>query len=134
MYTGSCLCGAIGFEIHGPIRNIVYCHCSECRRVQGSAFATNGNVDADKFRFTRGEDKLSVFEQTPGSRKLFCGICGSPMLSRNEQYPGVVRVRLGTIESDIRERPAAHIFVSSRANWDEIQDDLPQYDGYEPGR
>lgn len=134
MYTGGCLCGAVRFTINGSIRNIVYCHCSQCRKAQGSAFAANGIVNAQEFRIEKGEDDLSQFESSPGQTRFFCKVCGSPILSKNTAKPGQVRVRLGTIESDITERPQAHIFASSKANWESISDDLPQYDSYEPGR
>ena len=135
MYVGGCLCGAIRFEINGPIRNIVFCHCSQCRKVQGSAYATNGIVNANDFRITQGEDSLSCYGEAPGQGKYFCRHCASPMMSKNDAFPGQVRVRLGTIESDITERPAAHIFVGSKAVWDVIPDDgLPRYEGHEPGR
>ncbi len=134
MYTGGCLCGAVRFEISGAIRNIVCCHCSRCRKAQGSAFATNGIVQAAAFTIVSGQDELTGYESTPGQTKYFCRICGSPIMSTNASQPGRVRVRLGTVESDITERPMAHIFVSSKANWEEIGDDLPRYDGYEPGR
>lgn len=63
--------------------------------------------------------------------KYFCKYCGSPIFSKNLAKPGNVRVRLGTIESTIDERPVAHIFVASKANWEEIAGDLPQYSPYE---
>ena len=63
--------------------------------------------------------------------KLFCKTCGSPIMSKNTLAPDMVRVRLGTIESDIHEHPEAHIFVASKANWEEISDNLPRYDEYE---
>lgn len=132
MYKGGCLCGAIRFEIHGEIRDIVYCHCSRCRKAQGSAFATNGNVASDAFRIVSGEDLISAYESTPGEFKCFCKVCGSPILSRRQDRPDRVRVRLGTIDSDIDERPRAHIFATSKANWETICGDLPQYEGYEP--
>ena len=135
MYQGGCLCGAVRFEIHGPIRNIVYCHCSQCRKVQGSAFATNGIVATADFHITQGKEALSCYTELPGQGKYFCHHCASPIMSKNEAYPGQVRVRLGTIESDITERPGAHIFVSSKAVWDVIPNDgLPCYEGHEPGR
>lgn len=134
MYKGGCLCGKIRFRITGNIRNIVYCHCSQCRKAQGSAFATNGIVATDDFTFLSGESELTGYEATPGQTKYFCKHCGSPVLSRNNASPQQVRIRLGTIESAISERPAAHIFVSSKADWDEICDALPQYDSYEPDR
>lgn len=134
MYQGSCLCGAVKFEINGPIKNIVYCHCSLCRKAQGSAYATNGNVTIEDFHFVVGENQLSAYESTPGQIKYFCKTCGSPILSKKISKPAEVRIRLGTIESDIIEKPIAHIFVTSKANWESIDDDLPKYDSYEPGR
>ncbi len=124
-YTGGCLCGAVRFEIRGPISDIVMCHCSQCRKVQGSAFATNGKVAADDFVLLRGEDNLSAYAPSEDQQKYFCRTCGSPILSRRKSRPAEVRVRLGTIDSDIAERPEAHIFVGSKANWDRISDDLP---------
>ncbi|MFO7541535.1 MAG: GFA family protein [Thiobacillus sp.] len=134
MYTGGCLCGSVRFEITGPIHDIVYCHCSQCRKAQGSAFATNGIVMARDFKLLSGADALSAFESSPGQTKYFCKTCGSPVLSRTASRPEQVRVRVGTIESDIVEQPIAHIFATSKANWETIAGDLPQHEAYEPGR
>ena len=134
MYTGGCLCGSVRFEIKGPIRNIVCCHCSQCRKAQGSAFATNGIVSAANFNIVSGADSLTAYESSPGQTKYFCKTCGSPVLSKTESKPGRVRVRLGTIDSDIAERPMAHIFATSKANWEQIADDLPHYETHEPNR
>ena len=128
MYKGGCLCGKVRFEILAGIDDIIYCHCSLCRKAQGSAFATNGNVDADAFRFVTGEDQLNGYEATPGQTKFFCRHCGSPIISKKESVPEKVRVRLGTIESEISERPQAHIYVGSKASWETICGDLPQLD------
>lgn len=134
MYKGSCLCGKVRFQITGEIRNIVYCHCSECRKAQGSAFAANGIVAADKFEFETGESEMTAYQSTADQAKYFCRHCGSPIISKRMSVPDEVRVRLGTIVSDISERPQAHIFVTSKANWEEITGDIPQYEEYEPGR
>lgn len=134
MYQGGCLCGAVRFEITGPIRNIIYCHCSMCRKAQGSAFATNGIVDANDFSFVQGEGDMTAYESSPGQSKYFCQRCGSPIISRNTKRPEQVRVRLGVIESDLDERPECHIFVSSKANWEDLDVDLPRYDTYESTR
>lgn len=134
MYKGGCLCGAVRYEISGTIRNIVYCHCSRCRKAQGSAFATNGIVRATDFTIVSGESELTGYEATPGQKKYFCRHCGSPIISRSTNKPDEVRVRIGTIESDISERPQAHIFVTSKANWEDICGNIPMYDEYEPDR
>ena len=134
MYQGSCLCGQVRYEIDGVIRNIVYCHCSRCRKAQGSAFAANGIVAAAEFRLVNGKDNLRGYESSPGQTKYFCQTCGSPMLSHSTAQPDQVRIRLGTLDSAISERPVAHIFATSKANWEDICGDLPQYPDYEPGR
>lgn len=112
----------------------VYCHCSLCRKSQGSAFAANGIVELKDFNIHSGETELTGFESSPGQTKYFCRRCGSPIMSKSVTKPDQVRVRLGTIESDIDERPIAHIFVTSKANWEEICGDIPQYEAYEPNR
>lgn len=134
MYTGACLCGAVQFEIHGSIRNIIYCHCSQCRKAQGSAFATNGIVHKDHFKFSQGESELTAYTASEHQTKYFCKHCGSPIMSQSTNRPDDVRVRLGTIESDIRERPEAHIFITSRANWENVCENLPEYEQHEPNR
>ena len=131
MYNGSCLCGKITFTISGAIKNIVHCHCSLCRKAQGSAFATNANVNVMHFNFVSGENNLTPYQSTPTQTKYFCKTCGSPIMSKNTETPENIRIRLGTIVSDICERPAAHIFVSSKANWETICDNLPKYENYE---
>jgi len=121
----------VRFEMADVIQDIVYCHCSLCRKAQGGAFATNANVNTDEFLFISGEDRLTAYQSSAGQTKYFCSHCGSPVISKNTSAPEKVRIRLGTIESDITERPRSHIFAASKANWDEITDDLPQYDSYQ---
>ena len=130
MYYGSCLCGTVKFEIHDKINDIVFCHCSQCRKAQGSAYATNANVTKDSFAFISGEENLTAYPYSAMQTKYFCKTCGSPIMSMNTEHPDNIRIRLGTIESDIKERPTAHIFVNSKANWDEICDSLPQFSEY----
>jgi len=132
-YQGGCLCGNVRFEIIGNIKNIVFCHCTQCRKAQGSAFATNGNIDKNDFKFTAGEDQLTAYQEGHLT-KFFCQQCGSPIISKNTAYPNTVRIRLGAIETPITEKPEAHIFTTSKADWDDICDDLPQYESYEPDR
>ena len=130
MYYGSCLCGKIKFTVADKINDIVYCHCSQCRKAQGSAFATNANVRQEDFNFISGEDNLTAYNYSAEQKKYFCKTCGSPVMSKNSNHPDNIRIRLGTIESDITQRPQAHIFVASKANWEDITGSLPQYDEY----
>jgi hypothetical protein len=128
------LCGAVRFEVRGEVGPIVLCHCSQCRRAQGSAFAANAEVRAAEFFVVAGAASLKDFESAPGKVRSFCAVCGSPIHSRRQGNPGVLRLRVGTIETALASRPIAHIFATSKAEWFDIHDDLPQYEGTEPGR
>lgn len=132
MYHGSCLCGAVTIEIHSGIDSIIHCHCSRCRKSSGTAYATNGFIATEDLVIRTGQDSISFYESAPGRRRHFCKICASPIFNSNEQSPTKLRLRLGILDSDIVERPISHNFVSSRANWDNLDADLPRYNGNEP--
>jgi len=134
MYQGSCLCGAVTLEVHGPIASIIHCHCSKCRKSSGTAYATNGFVATADLRIISGQELLSAYESAPGKRRHFCRICASPIFSSNAAVPEKLRLRLGILDTDIVERPISHNFVSSKANWDDLDAQLPRSDSYEPGR
>ena len=134
MYQGSCLCGAVTLEVRGAIGSIIHCHCSICRKTSGTAYATNGFVDRDDLVIKTGQEFIAYYEKTTGKKRHFCKICASPIFSSNEQMPDKLRLRLGILDSQIVERPISHNFVSSKANWDDLDADLPRYDGYEPSR
>jgi hypothetical protein len=124
---GSCLCGAVHYEVADELGAAYYCHCSRCRKASGSAFATNAEVKAQAFRFTSGLDDIRTYETASGLERVFCSRCGSPLISRSRINPAVVRIRLGTLDSPLSRLPHAHAFVASRAPWFEILDSLPQH-------
>src|SRR5689334_12051273 len=133
MLEGSCLCGAVRYRIDGELGPILCCHCSMCRKAQGSAFGANAAVPAAAFRIVQGEDALRAYRSSPKKERVFCGTCGSPIFSRRDGATDV-RVRIGTLDTPITARPTAHIFVGSKATWWEITDDLPRHAELEPER
>ena len=130
MLSGSCLCGKVQYEIAGQPRWMYQCHCGKCRAATGGAFANNVIVDANKFRITAGKDALTGFESSPKKFRYFCSACGSPIYSHGEKTKQIVSVRCGTLKQDPGLRAAYHAFAASRAPWDEIDDDLPQFAEY----
>jgi len=133
MYMGGCLCGGIRFEIDQEIGPIQICHCVQCRKAQGSAIVTNTPVQVENFRIVMGKNLLASFESSPGKQRCFCKNCGSPIFSETVKLPGVVRIRVGTLDGEIDTKPLAHFFVAHKANWFQITDDLPQFqEGYVP--
>src|SRR5437660_12700601 len=79
MIRGSCLCGAVRFEID-KVRSLTHCHCANCRKLTGAALATYARVAGDKFRFVAGEDLTVRYESAPGSFRHRCkgGVCLTP--------------------------------------------------------
>lgn len=134
MYLGSCLCGAVTLEIQGGIDSIIHCHCSKCRKNSGTAYATNGFVATADLVVKTGMEQITFFETAPGKKRHFCKVCASPIFSSNDASPNRLRLRLGILDSDIVERPISHNFVSSRANWDDLDAVLPRSDSHEPSR
>jgi hypothetical protein len=133
MISGSCLCDSVRFEIRGQLGPVGYCHCSMCRKANGSAFAANGTLRRKYFSFVRGEDVIREYESSPGKYRAFCSRCGSPIYSRVDSDPETLRVRLGTLDGDPGRRPAGHVWVGSKAVWHTISDDLPRFEkGLDP--
>ncbi len=128
MLKGSCLCNSIQYEIHGELGPTMMCHCSKCRKANGSAYAVNAAVKTDEFHFVKGKELVSEFESSPGVFRTFCKQCGSPLYSRRPSQPELLRLRIGTLDTPVEVKPIAHIFVGSKASWDEIHDDIPQYE------
>ena len=134
LLKGSCLCGNIRFEYSGELGPITHCHCNQCRKSNGSAFAANCSIDGSQFNIVAGEDSIKEYESTTGKYRVFCNNCGSPIYSKKDSIPGKLRIRLGLLDTKIDKKPSFHIYVSSKAEWHEISDELPQYPGIEPGR
>lgn len=134
MYKGSCLCGKVKITIEGGISDIIHCHCSLCRKNSGTAYATNGFVERSDFTIVAGEQDLSQFSYKLNRVRHFCQHCGSPVYSENLEDPQRIRLRLGILDSSIVERPISHNFVTSKANWEEMDAKLPRYEAFEPER
>jgi hypothetical protein len=133
MPKGSCLCGAIRYEVEGALEGIDHCHCSRCRRSHGSPFATFGRTLKTNFRILAGAESLKDFASSDAVTRSFCEQCGSSLLFRHAAAPEFDFVAVGTLDDDPGNRPESHIFVGSKASWYEISDDLPQHDEYPPG-
>jgi hypothetical protein len=126
MITGGCLCGGVRYQVGGQPASMYYCHCSQCRRATGSAFAANVMVRSDDLSFVAGEELLASYESSPGKRRHFCSRCGSPIYSRSQAMPQLSSLRSGTLDGDPGIRPGTHIHVASKADWFEIHDTLPR--------
>ncbi|MGH0029305.1 MAG: GFA family protein [Myxococcota bacterium] len=131
MVRGSCLCGGVRFEL-AEVPLIALCHCSMCRKANGSAFEAGAAVPSSSVRLTAGQDLIQQYESSPGTRRNFCRVCGSRVPSQSKD--GRIHfVPAGLLDDDPGVRPALHMFVGSKAPWWEITDDLPRFEEWVPG-
>ena len=131
--TGGCLCGAVRYEVTGFFLRAGHCHCSRCRRHSGAAVLTQGRVRREDFRLLSGQEVIRVYLPAEDAAvKAFCGRCGSSLFGGTWPEGPEVSIRLGSVDGDPGIRPQVHTFVDSRAPWDKITDDLPQYPGSLP--
>jgi hypothetical protein len=129
MATGRCLCGAVRYEVRGPLQDVLICHCEECRRWHGhvSAFTAARREDlvVDDQQAVRWIDSPA---SDADARRGFCGTCGSSLFW---DAPGreTISIAAGTLDGSVALRVAGHIFVSERAAYDDVPDDgLPRHD------
>jgi hypothetical protein len=130
MIRGSCLCGAVEFEVERFVGPFELCHCSRCRKASGAAFVAMIGVDAADFRWISGRDEVVAFEapvieHAPGYRSAFCRHCGSPM-PLPEDGDEWFEIAAGVLDDDPGLLPNRHIFVDYASAWHEITDDFPQ--------
>jgi hypothetical protein len=129
---GQCLCGAVRYTVANAFRYAFNCHCSQCRRATGSAFKPFAGIESGALRLTEGGEKaVMIYGDPQAAHDVHCRRCGSLLYSvvREGAY---VHVTLGTLLDAPDIRPAAHIFVRSKAPWFDIADALPQYDEFPP--
>lgn len=127
VHRGSCLCGGVTFRINAVLQAIQICHCSQCRKAQGTPFVTNTPVAETGFDLLSGAALLKSFESSPGKQRVFCSHCGSPIYSKNVRVPGVLRIRAGLLDEPVTATLGAHIYAASSCSWWPIADDLPQH-------
>lgn len=126
-YAGSCLCGGIQYEVRGPLGDIIQCHCRRCRKATGTAFATNSPIAQADFYLLQGQQLLKSFTTTTGVSRNFCSKCGSPIYSVKADLPDVYRLRIGSLDTPIEQKPTCHFYVGSKAEWEDLHDTLAQY-------
>ena len=131
IYTGECFCAAVQYTITGPITETRSCHCSRCRKAFNGAGSAVAWIDPAQFQWRRGEASMSYYTNRQGVALGFCGECGSTLVVTADGT--VVSITLGTLDADATDIAIKdHIFVDSRACWDEIGGDAPQYAEHPP--
>ena len=124
--TGSCLCGAVRYDVNGPLRPVVACHCAQCRKTSGHHVAATSALRGD----VEIHGHVTWYQSSPTARRGFCAVCGSNLFWDG---PGVnLSIMAGTLDGDPGIALVGHIFCADKGSYYEIADGLPQADADDP--
>jgi hypothetical protein len=127
--TGRCLCGAVRYEVHGPLRDVLVCHCSECRRWSGHLFAATSAqksdvvlVESDALRW------IDSPESESHARRGFCSACGSSLFW-DAPARDTISIAVGSLDEPTGLETIGHVYVSQAGDYYELPaDGLPRHE------
>jgi len=127
-FAGGCLCGAVRFESGSEPQLVGHCHCTDCRRSSGTGHSTHAVAPEVALRVT---GTVTFYESTADSgnrvSRGFCGICGSPLLSKNSAIPGMAFVRASAFDDPVAAKPQMIVYASRAPSWDKMDPALPAF-------
>lgn len=123
-HRGHCLCGAVQFRTSGQLRDVVACHCSQCRRQTGHFYAATNVLD-DGLTVEGGEN-VTWYRASDTAGRGFCRICGSALFWKgdNSDYTSIMA---GTFNQPTGLKIGVHIFCADKGDYYEIDDGAPQF-------
>ena len=129
-YTGGCLCGAVRYEIYGPLRDVINCHCTMCQRLHG-AFGAHSKARKIDIGIVR-DDGLAWYATSDRARRGFCRQCVSSLFwdPIGQDATGIIA---GTLDQPTGLKTMGHIFTREKADFYELTDGLPGFEGSSRG-
>jgi hypothetical protein len=110
---GGCECGALRYRMRGPPIFVNCCHCRQCQRLGGSAFALNAMIERERVELLEGADRLRV-----DRGETRCGGCGVLLWGTHRMFgDNILFLRVGTLDEGERIAPSVHFFVRSKHPW-----------------
>jgi hypothetical protein len=123
MHKGSCLCGAVHFEVAGELKAPDACHCTMCRKVSGHYWAST-DLPRSAVK-VQGADKVTWFRSSEKVRRGFCSVCGSVLFFDPLQRDWIA-IAMGAFDKPTGTYLEKHIFVADKGDYYDIADGLPQ--------
>ena len=129
--NGSCLCGKVTYTISAETRDFYFCHCQQCRKITGSAFASNIVCKPSAIEWLSGSELIKHFDLPDRQfTKVFCTECGSGLPYINISKTALV-IPAGSLDTDSKILPASNIFWDDRSNWYEEGIDAKKCGAYD---
>ncbi len=130
IHSGGCLCGAVRYEVRGPLRDVVNCYCTMCQRLHGGVGPHSKAARAD-ITIIEARD-LKWYASSDRARRGFCGTCGSSLFWEPVDQPGT-GILAGTLDQPTGLATIGHIFVDEKCDFIEIAGGAPRFDGTSSG-
>jgi hypothetical protein len=129
-HAGGCLCGAVRYLAQGPLRDVIFCHCSQCRRQTGLFYAATAVPVAALV--LQPSEALTWYAASDHAKRGFCRNCGSALFWR-AQGADQIAILAGSFDDPTALTPGFHICTQGRAGFYALADGLPQYAHDAPG-
>ncbi|MEP6883855.1 MAG: GFA family protein [Gammaproteobacteria bacterium] len=123
LHTGGCLCGGVRYEIHGALRGVIACHCSQCRRTSGHYAAMTSAPSADIT--WKSSASLRWYQSSDTAERGFCNVCGGNLFWRLAGRDSL-SITAGTLDVPTGVAVEQHIFFADKSDYYTIDDDLPK--------
>jgi hypothetical protein len=124
MHKGSCLCGAVTFEVDGALPAPSACHCTKCRKHTGHYEA---GTDVPRSQVTiEGQENVTWYHSSEKVRRGFCSTCGSSLFF-DIIHLDRIGISMGAFDTPTNTKLELHIFVADKGDYYDIADGLPQY-------
>ena len=125
--TGRCLCGGVSYRIEGVCRDIINCHCENCRRTHGH-IAAYTSVDRAALELLEAQTLEWYHDRSPDTYRGFCKRCGASLFWDARDGRGKMAVAAGTLNHSAELRSIGHVYVSEAGSYYEIDDGLPRFE------
>lgn len=125
MHKGSCLCGAVTFEVEGELPGPDACHCRQCRKQSGHYFVS---TDVPRSAVTiSGEDKIGWYQSSDKARRGFCSVCGASLFW-DPLHRDWIGIAMGAFDGPTHTRLAIHVHAAEKGDYYDIADGVPVAD------
>ena len=131
-HAGGCFCGAVRYTMGGGPMFINCCHCRDCQKQTGAAFAINGFIERDRIELTAGQPAPHPMKTGSGHPHIIyrCDACGSSVWSDYGDRKVMIFLRMATLDDPAPFAPDAHIFTRSKLPWVVLTPGAPAFDVY----
>ena len=129
---GGCACGAVRYRLGSAPMFVHCCHCRDCQRQAGSAFAINALIEADRVALLSGDTEPSAMPTDSGRPHSIhrCTGCGTALWSEYGGRNTIRFVRVATLDDPAALTPDVHIYVRSKLPWFTLPEGVPAFAAY----